>query len=541
MRKRILFTLLTALTLSGCGAGEQAPSLDDKKVSDLKATGIDQGIVLTWKSDDAASSYVVYKDNSIYKEVENNYYTITNLDNDQTYNLGVALKNEGGISEVTYIEAKPDASKDYDPFIEDLNTSLEKRITKNKIQSMFVEADLNNVNTDTTRLKRVINKMKSGEKQTIAYVGGSISVGEKATALDDNKHQKGYAYYSYSWLKEHYDKNNNSKFINASISGTDTSIASVRLEKDVLQYSPDLVFVEFAANNGTSLFDKKTYESLIKRILLEPQAPAVVLLFSATEYSKNHQDLYMKPIGEHYRLPMLSFVNAMNAVCSNLSPNLTDPIFKAFTPDGVHPNDQGHKLYAKVLASTLKKLINSSDNTTEYTVKSSPWQNRGDDYINMKFINNQNGTDKIKNLGSFVASDTSYRVLKETADVEAYQNGWKKTVTNANVAMEMELTCKSFFIIYLAGNSYVPGDPKGNMIASYQNVDKESDKGQLKWDVERTMKQSSLTTVVDNGNGWDNPCCMILLDNEVAAKYNISIKMENTNELGTLLAFGYCE
>ena len=56
-----------------------------------------------------------------------------------------------------------------------------------------------------------------------------------------------------------------------------------------------------------------------------------------------------------------------------------------------------------------------------------------------------------------------------------------------------------------------------------------------------TGKQSSLTNVVNNGNGWENPCCMILIDNDASATYNISIKMENAADTGILLAFGYCD
>ena len=96
------------------------------------------------------------------------------------------------------------------------------------------------------------------------------------------------------------------------------------------------------------------------------------------------------------------------------------------------------------------------------------------------------------------------------------------------------------FIIYLAGNPQVKGDPKGTFVANYANSNDAQDKGELKWDASATCKQSNVSTVVNNGNGWENPCCMVLLDKENAAPYSISIKMENASETGILLAFGYC-
>ena len=539
MRSKLFILAFTStLALAGCGGSSTPVTPDTKGVEGLKASGINEGIALTWKSSDNATSYLIYNGDNKVAETDNTFYTLSFLENNKNYRLGVAAKNSSGTSEITYIESTTDPSKDYDPFIDDLNTALEKRITASKIKNMFTAGNINNDSTNVSRFKSVLNKMKNGESQTIAYIGGSITVGEKAVALDDNNHQKGYAYHSYKWLKEHYDKNQNSKFINASISGTDSSIATVRLEKDVLVNKPNLVFVEFAGNNGGSIFDKKTYESLFRRLLMQEQKPAVILLFSAANYVQGQVN-YMRPMGNYYKIPMFSFLDAMGQVCNTF--DQSDSIFKFFTSDDVHPNDQGHKLYAKVLAYTLKALYNGSGDTSEYVLPANPSQSRYDDYVNFKYINHESNTSVITSLGSFEAKDTSHRVLKDTADVVAFQKGWKKLTTTENEPMTIQVRCRNFFIIYMAGNSWVQGDPKGKMIASYQNTEVSTDKGSLTWESDRTCKQSSLTTVVDNGNGWDNPCCMILIDNAELATYNISIKMENASDLGTILALGYSD
>ena len=170
----------------------------------------------------------------------------------------------------------------------------------------------------------------------------------------------------------------------------------------------------------------------------------------------------------------------------------------------------------------------------------SPWKEGYDCYTNLTYVNNSVNNSIITSTGSFAPAPTEYRVLKETADVEAFQKGWKKTSTSENITFTINVTCRSFFIIYLAGNPAVKGDPKGVFVANYANQNNASDKGELKWDAASTCKQSNATTVVNNGNGWENPCCMVLIDKDAASPYSISIKMENASDTGILLAFGYC-
>lgn len=552
MKKLVALTIAPLLfALPKCSFLKKDNENEENKtsISEIGAYTYNEGVTLYWNDVSDATKYVVYQNDSKIRETDVNYTVIHNLTNGTEYKFDVEVIKGTTSDKKISIKATPSIDgEEKDPFIDLLNTPLEKQIGSTQIKLMRGAGNLNNVSQNPNaspnlyRFKRVLDAMKSGTSQTIGYIGGSITVGETAKALDSKNHQKGYAYYTYNWLKENYDKNRNSKFINASISGTDTCIASVRIEKDLLQYNPDLVFFEFCANNSTSIFDQKTYESLIRRILNQPNSPAVILLFSATNYSQYNQDSYMLPMGNYYHLPMFSMVNAMISVCGSSS-NLTtsDPIFGKFSDDATHPNDQGHKLYAKLIVSTLRGLYNQDSTETSYEVPTAPWHAGYDCYENFTYVNNELNNSIISTTGSFIASNTSERVLKDTADVEAFQKGWKKTSQNGNSAMEITVTCKSFFIIYLAGNDYVPNDPKGKMIASYQNKNVTSDKGSLTWESNRTQKQGAIATVNDNGNGWDNPCCMILLDNEAAATYDISISMENNQGIGTILALGYCD
>jgi hypothetical protein len=71
----------------------------------------------------------------------------------------------------------------------------------------------------------------------IAYFGGSITA------------QTGYRVKTLAWFKEAYPQAKFSE-INAAIGGTGSDLGVFRLKQDVLDQKPDLMFVEFAVNDG---------------------------------------------------------------------------------------------------------------------------------------------------------------------------------------------------------------------------------------------------------------------------------------------------
>ena len=76
-------------------------------------------------------------------------------------------------------------------------------------------------------------------------------------------------------------------FINAGIGATGSLIGVHRAQRDVLDFSPDIVFVEFAVNDSNLPEDHKAYESLLRRILSAPKKPALILLFSSWKDGSN--------------------------------------------------------------------------------------------------------------------------------------------------------------------------------------------------------------------------------------------------------------
>ena len=88
-------------------------------------------------------------------------------------------------------------------------------------------------------------RAQKGDRLTVAFLGGSLSWGANAT--DPNKA---------SWraligrrLEERYP-DAHFKFVDAAIGGTGSGLGIFRLERDVIPYKPDIVFVEWLVNDG---------------------------------------------------------------------------------------------------------------------------------------------------------------------------------------------------------------------------------------------------------------------------------------------------
>ena len=252
----------------------------------------------------------------------------------------------------------------------------------------------------------------------------------------------------------------------------------------------------------------------------------------------------MAEVGNHYFLPMFSFDKAMREVCTpynNKNVKGQDLIWDAFSDDGTHPNDNGHKLYAKCLCYFMRNLINR-DTDEPATIPSSPSKAGMDKYDDLVYCNNTNSDSLVTSLGSFVKANTSTPSTSQQTDVTAFQNGWKKTDTETNNEMVIEVNAKNFIIIYEAGNPSVSGDPTGNIVVTYTNKNDAADTGTLTWDVSKTCKQnndSDITEINANGNGWQNPVAILVFDKANASDYIITIKMETTSGICTIMAFGY--
>ena len=208
-----------------------------------------------------------------------------------------------------------------------------------------------------TRIQKAIDKARAGEDITIAYIGGSITEGP------DVKPAERYVTLSYHEFEDTYCAGGSVTCVNAGLSGTPSNLGCIRLQRDVLDHTPDIVFVEFAVNDSQDIMQKQYFESMLRTILLEPQEPAVILIFNRTQDGYTCQSV-MGLTGRHYDLPMISVTNAITEELD--SGRMT---WRDYSDDTVHPNPDGHRMTADFIAN-LFRLADEAERT-EYTVPES--------------------------------------------------------------------------------------------------------------------------------------------------------------------------
>ena len=202
---------------------------------------------------------------------------------------------------------------------------------------------------NTERIHKVISKAKSGKEVSLVYLGGSITEG----ALAEPRETNCYAYRSAQAFAKRYMKSPSQlRFHNAGISGTPSLLGITRCEQDVLQYEPDIVFIEFAVNDSDEWKNKISYESLIKKLLLSKTEPAVVLIFTRMEKGYTAQP-HMSLIGKHYQLGMISVGNAITPEIECGSMNWSD-----YSSDYAHPTTEGHRFISDLIMHYLLKAEN---------------------------------------------------------------------------------------------------------------------------------------------------------------------------------------
>jgi lysophospholipase L1-like esterase len=197
---------------------------------------------------------------------------------------------------------------------------------------------------DTARLEHVLAKARRGESVTVAVIGGSITASQGASGLGHS-----YAHLMCHWWRDAFPQTP-IHFVNAGISATTSNYGALRAPRDLLPYHPDFVIVEFGVNDKDTRESAESVEGLVRQILGQPSAPAVVLLFFMHKDGSNAQ-AWQGRVGEHYGLPMVSFRDAFWPEIAAGKLRYDD-----VEADSVHPNNRGHAAAAQFIAHLLTRV-----------------------------------------------------------------------------------------------------------------------------------------------------------------------------------------
>ena len=215
-------------------------------------------------------------------------------------------------------------------------------------------------------LGNVFAKLDAGQPVSIAYFGGSITAAG------------GWRPKTFAWFKQTWP---NAKLteINAAIGGTGSDLGVYRFKHDVLDHHPDLIFVEFAVNDGGAAPENiwRSMEGIVRQTW--QQDPAIDLCYVYTFVVGFAGDLGRglcpraasadEKLAEYYHIPAINvalrtvelqregkLVYKTRERNSDPVPPATPGIIRFTDYDGVHPTDEGHNVYRDVIVKALEEL-----------------------------------------------------------------------------------------------------------------------------------------------------------------------------------------
>lgn len=365
---------------------------------------------------------------------------------------------------------------------EDTRTDYEKMVDRSLLST-----------GDMTRMANVFQKAQNGEDITAAYIGGSITEGYNAGTTE---------FYAKTCtdLLQSYFPDITVTGVNAGISGTPSLLGNLRLERDVLSADPDIVFVEFAVNDGQEADYKNAYESLVRTLLTQDKDIAVVLLFTVLDSGYTCQE-HMSKIGANYDLPMIS---VHDSVYEEIEAGRMT--WQDYSNDQSHPNAYGHKCITDFVDNYYQKVLPVVAENVGEVSKELPDPVFSGKYMNMHYMDSAT-MDGVE-LDGFEQNDTH----------SSFHNGWMYRGTDGG-SMKFTVNCSVLEMVFKANNS-----EKFGTADIYVDGEK-------------------VKSVVSNmSDGWNNPVTAYLIDDDSSAEHTVEIRMEGgITQAFFVMAFGYCD
>ena len=205
-------------------------------------------------------------------------------------------------------------------------------------------------------LNNITKKLKEDKKATIAYLGGSVTGGFGSS----NAAELSWRALSGKHFKEKFPEAK-INLVNAGVGGTGTGYARFRLQKDVLNHNPDLIFIEFSINDSYEGYEVKSsklyYESLLHTINnYDPNIDVIMVVITDRGNMRNGPGVMPQlhyALAERYSIPVIDILGAVNADMKENEDHNEDYFLK----DWAHPNDVGYAFYDSVVNKFIDENI----------------------------------------------------------------------------------------------------------------------------------------------------------------------------------------
>ena len=198
---------------------------------------------------------------------------------------------------------------------------------------------------------------RAGERLNVVFFGASLTWG--ANASDPNL--TSYRGLVARRLEDAYPQAR-LKFHDAAIGGTGSQLGVFRLDRDVLAHRPDLVFLDFSANDDIYSDNPETlasYEAIVRRLVVEAACPVVQVIFPFKWDVARKTTNGMKRRDAHWAISRAYQTAVGDAIvlaiarvgCGATSLDRLWPI------DGVHPGDEGYVLFADAAWTAFQEAV----------------------------------------------------------------------------------------------------------------------------------------------------------------------------------------
>ena len=200
-----------------------------------------------------------------------------------------------------------------------------------------------------------------GVPLTVVFFGGSLTWG--ANASDPQK--TSYRALMMDYLQRKYPAAS-FRFVDAAIGGTGSKLGLFRIDRDVLAYQPDLVFLDFTVNDGYSGEDPKSlssYEELLRELV--GNGVPVVQAYFAFKFMLGPGYHPEKFVGYRQRRALADAYqtgvgDALASIQEKVAAGQADlDVLWAINhgKDGAHPDDAGYRLFFEAVRDGYERAV----------------------------------------------------------------------------------------------------------------------------------------------------------------------------------------
>ena len=188
-------------------------------------------------------------------------------------------------------------------------------------------------------------KATAGQPMTVVFFGGSLTWGANAS----DPQRTSYRGLMADYLRHKYPRTSFA-FYDAAIGGTGSKLGMFRLERDVMSRHPDLVFLDFTANDDHNGKDPETlssYECLLRDMIGRNVAVVQAILPFKWNFGNSYAPEKMARYQEHLKLSA-AYHTGLGDTFPYIQNQLTTGkanIDTLWAIDAVHPDDAGYQLF----------------------------------------------------------------------------------------------------------------------------------------------------------------------------------------------------